>query len=457
MRAGGRVLLAIALAVLAIVGASAAERLGTAQPVEAAASTAVSSIWLCPHGGGSDWQGTIEIANPGDAPVEARLHALGRRGPSTVGVVVVPAHGEVVRAVPAAVRGAATAVEIFGGWAAVGWVVRAGGAEHGIGAEPCTSTPATDWSVVDGVTTKNTRSYLIVMNPFASDAVIDVALFLPDFPPVRDADWTDLPVRAGRSIALDLGSRALGASIVGAQVVATRGRIAVSSLSIRSGGGVRSVLGSTVASSRWILPVTGGTGGGTVSLLVPGDTGVRFAAAQLSGSPPQTAGNLTDVRQGGTSTLSEQVTTSGASAIVVRVDAGGLVTANLRAGGAGSDDAATGGTAIPQPAWVVLPAAVGGSRQASLVLVNDGDRPVTARLQLLPEGGGGTGEEITVIVPAAGALGAPSAFLRRDPGAAVLVVADGDIVALGSGIAGADSNVWYAMALGVPVPTHVLG
>ncbi|HLB39671.1 MAG TPA: hypothetical protein VJM84_04390 [Actinomycetota bacterium] len=453
----GRGWLALVLATLAVIGAGAAERLGPAPLPEAEASGAVSSVWLCPHGGGEGWEGTIEIANPGDVPVEARLHTLSGGGPSAVGVVEVPPHGETVREVPASARGASTAVEIFGGWAAVAWVVRAGGKDGGMGAEPCTSSPAGTWSVVDGDTSQGVHSYLIVMNPFASDAVIDVALYLPDRPPVREADWTDLPVRAERSIALDLGPRALGESIVGAQVIATRGRIAVASLVVRNRGGIRSVLGATADAPRWILPVAGGTGGGTVSLQVPGDAGIRFGGTLLSTSPPQTAGNLTVIRQGGASTVSAPVRTFGPSAVVVQVDGAGVVSAGLREGGPGPDDAATGGTATPGRAWVVLPTALGGAKKPAVVLVNDGDEAVAATLQLLPEGGGSLGDTITVTVEAHGAAGVPRPFLQGDPTAAVLVVAAGDLVALGAGTSGPGGDGWYAMALGVPVPLGVTG
>jgi hypothetical protein len=53
------------------------------------------------------------------------------------------------------------------------------------------------------------------MNPFTSDAVIDVALFLAGRPPVRDSAWTDLPGARGTPVALDVGLRVLGESIVG--------------------------------------------------------------------------------------------------------------------------------------------------------------------------------------------------------------------------------------------------
>jgi hypothetical protein len=456
MRRGGRGWLAVVIAAAAIIGASAAAQVGPSAPAAVTPGTAVSSTWLCPHGGGPGWSASIQIANPGDARVDARITSYGDGAPANSLEVQVPAHGESLQEVPATARAASTRVDIFGGWAAVGWVVWASGKEAGLGAEPCTSAPGSSWSVVDGATPQQTHSFLIVMNPFTADAVINVTLFLPDVPPVRSAAWTDLPIEAGTSIALDLGAKtagALGEPIVGAQVLATRGRIAVSSLAVRDGGGIRSVLAAPALSSHWILPIGAGSGGGTLSLLVPSDAPIRYTATQLAtDTRPQPAGNLADARQGGASTVSAPVNTSGSAAIVVDVTQGGPVGAGLREAGPGRDEGATGGAAAAATTWVVLPTAFGLDPRPSMVLVNDGDQPVTATLTLLHEGGGSVGDTTDVTVDAGRTLVVPGAFLRRDHTAAVLVAADAPIVALGAGLAGGGATARLATALGVPVP-----
>jgi hypothetical protein len=458
MKGTGRGWLAGALFVGAIIGASAAERIGPAAPAAAVPGVAASTTWLCPHSGGHGWTATIEIANPGDTPVQARLTIYGNGEARAAGAFDVPAHGEALREVPATTRRASTRVDIFGGWAAVGWVVWASGAESGLGAEPCTSAPGASWSVVDAVTTKREHSFLVVTNPFATDAVIDVSLFLPDRPPVRSTAWTDLPIDAGTSVALDLGSKkagALGESIMGAEVIATRGRIAASSVAIRDGGGIRSVLAAPAKATRWILPMVGGSGGGVVSLLVPGDAGIRYDGTQLShDTDAQTVGNLVQARQGGSSSVSVPVATSGPSGILIDVTQGGAVGAGLRASGAGVDEAATGGAVAPATAWVVLPTAFGLDPRPAVVLVNDGGQAVNVTLTLLHDGGGSLGDTIDVVVPAGRTLGAPFGFLRKDHTAAVLITADAPVVALGAGTAGSGDTSRYAMALGVPMPAR---
>jgi hypothetical protein len=446
----GRAWLAVLVAALGLAGAAAAARTGAAAPAPATPGSAVSSAWVCPHGGGRGWTADVIVANPGPAAVQARLTAIGGGSPTRLDTLTVDAGAEQIVEVPARARASATAVDVFGGAAAVGWTVKAGGADSGIGAEPCTDAPGVAWSVVDGVTNRQTRSYVIVSNPFASDAVVDVVLYLPDHPPVRDADWTDLRIRAGSSTALDL-RRALGEQIVGATVSATRGRVAVASLAVGETAGVRSVLAAPSFATRWIAPVVGGSGAGTLSLLVPGDIGIRFGATQLADdTDAQPAGNLTVARQGGASTASKAIATAGPSGVIVQAT-GGSVAVGLREAGHGGDGAATGGTTTPSAAWVALPAATGRSATPSVLLVNDGDVEVTVTASRLPDGGGDPGEPTTVTIVPGRTAAVPASWLREDPMAAVLLTGDAPFVAASAGSQGRGGSGGYALAIGVPV------
>ena len=449
---GGRGWLALVLAVLVLLGAEVAAKLGPASPAAATTGAALSSTWLCPHGGGPGWTSTIEIANPTGATLDARLTSYADGPVGQPQDLSVPPHGEVLHEVNASARAASTRVDIFGGWAAVGWVEWGGAKEPGLGAEPCTSSPGQRWDVVDGVTTRRSHSFLVVMNPFTIDAVIDVTLYLPEEPPVRSNTWTDLTIKAGSSVALPVGSQkvgALGQSIVGAEVVAARGRVAVGSTVVQDGGGIRSSIAVPGEQSRWILPITGGTGGATLSLLVSNDTGIRFTADVLAqGVDPSSIGDLTDVRQGGASTMSTEVPTKGPSALLVESQ-DGLVAAGVRAAGHSVDDASTSGTSASAPDWVVLPTAFGLDPVPSLVLVNDGATKVQATVTLLHDGGGSIGDTVQVTVPAGQTAPVPRGFLAKDHTAAALIQASGPIVALGAGTAGSGR---FAMALGVPIP-----
>jgi hypothetical protein len=232
-------------------------------------------------------------------------------------------------------------------------------------------------------------------------------------------------------------------------VVAARGRVAVGSTVVQDGSGIRSSIAVPGEQSRWILPITGGTGGATLSLLVSNDTGVRFTADVLAqGVDPSSIGDLTDVRQGGASTMSTEVPTKGPSALLVESQ-DGLVAAGVRAAGHGVDDASTSGTSASASHWVVLPTAFGLDPVPSLVLVNDGATKVQATVTLLHDGGGSIGDTVQVTVPAGETAPVPRGFLAKDHTAAALIQASGPIVALGAGTAGSGR---FAMALGVPIP-----
>jgi hypothetical protein len=312
--------------------------------------------------------------------------------------------------------------------------------------------------VVDAVTDRRTHPFLIVMNPFTADAVVDVALFLSQRPPVRSDAWTDLPIDAGTSVAFDLAAKesgALGEPIIGAEVTATAGRIAASSLSVR-GGGVRSVLATPTPSNTWIVPSAAGDGTAILSLLVPDETPIRYDTSVLSderGSSPQRSSGS---RQAGTSAASTRLGTGAATAVIVNVDEGGPIVAGLRSEGRHDDEASTGGAAAPATAWVVLPTAFGLEPRPAVVLVNPGDGDVTVTVTLLHEGGGASADTLEVSVRAGTTIGVPAKFLEPDHTAAVLVSADGPVVALGAGTAGSGERSRYAAALGVPVPQIAL-
>jgi hypothetical protein len=111
----------------------------------------------------------------------------------------------VLHEVNASSRAASTQVDIFGGWAAVGWVEWGGAKEPGLGATLLLRERR--WDVVDGVTTRRSHSFLVVMNPFTIDAVIDVTLYLPEDRRSTQQRLDRPHGQAGSSVALPVGSQ----------------------------------------------------------------------------------------------------------------------------------------------------------------------------------------------------------------------------------------------------------
>jgi hypothetical protein len=445
---------AIAMGILAVLvaGGVGLQRMGPrAEPV-APSGSAPSGWWVCPHGGGPGWRTTLYLANPGATAATVRVTNVGR-APAEPSVSMTVSAGTASQLdVPSSDRAAATLVEWFGSRVVAGWVSRAGGDDSGVAAEPCGATGRT-WFAPDGSTLRGEHTFLIVTNPSASEAVFSVVLYTNDLPPIRQSNWTNLQLTAFGSTALNVGRRAPNEAAVSAEVDASSGRVAVSSLDVSDTGGVRSATATAVLSDRAILPVSAGAGQSEVVVAVPGSSAVPFGATLLSGRAPQPVGGLEQVSQSSRSAKSYPVITNGASSVDVLTAATGSIAVAIRSHGA-LDTAATGGALGPASSWVVLPTVVGRVSHPGLVLVNPGADPAQVTLHLLAAPGDQLPADLTITVAPDTTVSVPEDFLATYPQAAVVVRATGSaIVALGASTSlGRRGTNGYALALGVPIP-----
>jgi hypothetical protein len=445
--------LALAFVALIVAAAFVANGVGRAAPAEPAAPTVTSSTWICPHGGDDAWTGSVVIMNPGDTDVDVRVSTLGRTPKVVTTEATVPASQQLVQDVPVTERGAATLVEAFGGWVGVAWLV-ASDEPAGLGAEPCAAGGARRWFAGDPATPRGDDAFLVITNPYEIEAIVDVAVFSADRPPIRPQAWTDLEIRPRRSIALAVNDAAEGEEALLADVSAQIGRVAVASFVIQKGGGIRSAMASPPPFSTRELPVAGGAGATTLSIGVPTEAEARFDATLLTREPPQAAGGLTDGEQAGPTSRAYPVATGGASSIHVRIDDLAPVVATLRAEGLAADAGATAGSSTTASAWVVPSTVLGDPSFPAVVLVNPGSRDASVTLRHLPGADGVADDEQRVAVPAGAAVAAPAAFLRAAPGAATFARSEGgEIVVLGaSSSLGIEGYARYALVLGVPLP-----
>ena len=135
-------------------------------------------------------------------------------------------------------------VEWFGQWVAVGWLAHAGGGEGGVAAEPCAPAAGGPWYLPDGTTdVDGDDDYLIVMNPFAREAVFSISLLSERKEPVRHGSLTDVVLRPFRSAAFNVHDVVLGEPTVSALVEVSVGRVAAATLGISGAGGIRAALG----------------------------------------------------------------------------------------------------------------------------------------------------------------------------------------------------------------------
>jgi hypothetical protein len=448
----GQALLALASVAFFVAALAWLDRTGVRSPASLPPGTAPSGAWVCPHGGGSELSVALYLANPGVAPVTARITELGTDAAGSPESYEVPA-GSTLRIdqVPED-RGASTYIEYFDGWIGAGWV---SSTEEGVAAEPCAGDAARGWYLTDGTTQLDEEAYVVVANPFATPAVMDVALYTGDRAPIRDSEWTDLVIPAGRSTALHLNTKVEGEPVVAVALEVSVGRVVAASLGVSDRTKVRSALGWTGPATGAIFPLMQGSGQTELLILSTSERSIRFGATGLGEAPPRPAGGLTEQEHG----------PAAARAYAIPVEPGPVgirlftfeeapVVAALRALGPGEDLGATAGAVARSESWLVLPAASRTKAVPGAVLVNDGDSDVVATLELLPREGDTAAAPVTVRVPAHAAAAVPPEFWASAPGAAMLVRAEGSpLVALAASTSpGRGSADAFALSMGVPLP-----
>lgn len=448
----GQALLAVA-SLLFLVGAMTwLDRIGPSEPARPVPGAALSGAWFCPHGGGSDLSVALYLANPGSATVTARITTISSDAAgSAERYEISPGTTLRIDQVPQD-RAASTYVEYFGGWIGAGWVAYT---DAGVAAEPCAADADRRWFLPDGTTQLGEDAYVIVANPFAVPAVMDVVLYTSDGPPIRASEWTDLVVPARRSTALHLNTMKKADSVVAAVLEVKVGRLAAASLGVSDGSRLRSALGWTQPATRASFPLTQSSGSTELVLLSTRGETIRFGATALTEAAPRPAGGLTEQEHGPAAARAYEIPVErGPVGIELFTLDEAPVAAALRVEGPGDDLGSTAGAVAASDSWVVLPAVSSARSTARAVLVNDGDASVDATVVLLPGPGGPATAPVTVVVPAHSAAVVPPDLWASAPGGAMLIRSEGGgLVALATstsqGAAGADG---YALSVGVPVP-----
>lgn len=464
MKGRGQLLVAVLVAAATIAGVVGLDRaVGMKALATAPIAPAPSGAWFCPHGGGKEWGDTIEVANPGPDAVRIRVTALSESRPGASTRYTVDPGAELLLPAQSPSRASSSMIEYFGGWVAAGWVSHAGGGEGGVAAEPCSPTAGRTWLLPDGSTQlaeeassgqaqKTLDSWVVVMNPFAADAVFSLTLYTDKDAPVRVGEWTNVVLKPFRSRAFYLNDQRLGYATVSTTVEAKVGRVVASSLDISAVGGIRASLGQLAPlPPNAVLP--GAFDQGRTELVVMNPTGdqVQATGTVLGRGEPQPIGGQDDGRANADSAQTFPVTTQGPASLDLDVPQGAAVV--RRTYGQASDQAATA-PGVPSPAWVILPAVAGRPSHAGVSVANPGPDPVTIELSYLPSGTEPPPAPITMRVPGLRTVAVPSAFAQARPLGAILAVsADGSFVpAAASYSLGREGYAAYAVSLGVPIP-----
>jgi hypothetical protein len=487
------VLVRLFVAAICAVGLVAAgvvlERVGPAPVLAGSAQDPVSGAWSCPHGGGEGWRVWISVTNPGSAPIEVRMTtAAGGAATPTASTVVEPSTLQYFE-VGAPIPGSATVVEYLGGTIAAGTVVMP--KDGGLAAEPCIGSPGSHWHVAEASTLRGETANLVVHNPYAAQAVVDVVLTTGERQ-IRHGRLQGVVLGPLDAKAFDLHNLALGEAALGATVVAVQGRVAVASV-IDSSGGIRSSLGVPAPATDWILPGLGQETDVVVRALPDRDAPVSAEFHTADGPVP--ALDLEAVSAGTAEAFGFQAVEGG---ILVQSDGPSPMIAGRRMvieapappppadeeekegasskdrdrkgsdegkgrgdSGKGSgggpnrreeeeeppaeppatDEAATSGAPIPASRWLVPPASGPDGFPSVLLLQNPGGTELTASVTLIGTGGP-IGEATSVQVPPRSTVRVP---IENGPAAALV---EGDGVVAAQATLAPDA---FAVVLGVPI------
>ena len=261
----GRLVVAVVLAAAVVAGGTAFERARGTRPLASPAPPEdTSGGWMCPHGGGEGYRAWVVAVNATDRAAEVILTTYGPAEPRTAGDVL-PPHTQRYFPVPADRMASASALEYFGPPVIAGMVVTRG-RQQGVAAEPCASAASSRWFVPDGTTIRGQAASLVVVNPFAQEAVVDVGLFTED-DVIRHGNLSGVVIPPRRAEAFDLNRFALGEETLLAEVRASLGKVAVSGIGIGTESGLRATLGVSASASTWILPAAKDSDPGRVSVL----------------------------------------------------------------------------------------------------------------------------------------------------------------------------------------------
>jgi hypothetical protein len=464
MRGRSQLVAAIVVVAIAVAAGVVLQRgVGRRALAGPASARAPSGAWFCPHGGGSGWHDTLEVANPGEDPVDIRVTRLSGARPASPRTYTVKPGAELLLSEPSESRASSSTIEYFGGWVGAAWVSRAGGDEGGVAAEPCSPTAGSRWLLPDGSTRlaedatagrppPTLDSWVVVMNPFAADAVLSLVLYTDHDEPVRVGEWTNIVLKPFQSRAFHLNDQRLGYTTVSTTVESRIGRVVVASLDVSAIGGVRSALGQVApVPSDAVMP--GGFDEGRTELVImnPTSSQVRATGTVLSRSDPRPLGAPDEGRADRESAQTFPLRTEGPSSVNISVPAG--TAAVRRTYGQTSDQAATG-PGVPARAWVILPAIGGRPSHGGAVIANPGARPADIRLSYLPSGTDPPPEPITMHVPGMRTVAVPAEFVEARPMGAILAVAsDGAFVPVAASYSlGREGVAAYAVSRGVPIP-----
>lgn len=197
---------------------------------------ALSAVWYCPVGSGSAdgiGQHTLTVTNMADEAAVANVNLLTDTGAGPALRLDLDARSSEVLNLAdldtSPLLGAV--VEIIGGQGAVGHSVATA---VGVARGACGTETSDRWYFADGVTTRDSREYLVLLNPFSQDVVFNAEFQTSSR--ARRPDDLQAAVVPGRSVRLvDVGEYVSREPNVATVLTTVQGRLSVERLQVFDG------------------------------------------------------------------------------------------------------------------------------------------------------------------------------------------------------------------------------
>jgi hypothetical protein len=409
-----------------------------------------SAAWFCPGAptGFGPADERLTLSNTGDQPTDVAITVHPDGGGAPVGkVVTVPA--ATVQTLPRAQFGEAgpLVAEAFGGDIAVETSIETSNA---LAVTPCTTRAADHWYFAAGETPRGVAQWLVLNDPFAADAKVDILLRTNEGLRQPEALQGVDVARRSRAI-IPIHDYAVRQALVGVEVRVRIGHVvAAQTIVYNEASGPRGVAvsaGATTATDEWSF-ADGTTADGTrdaVVLMNPASTDTQvdvqgYPDGDVALGPVTVAmppDSIVRVPIGGCrgDAPCVPVPNRSAYALQVRADQGAPIVAEVvrRRGSAQrpGGDAISGGVAVPATSWIFGRSRVGGERNGFLALSTPGPTEARVSIAAVLDGAEVRPAQLQNLrVPAGRRVAVPLSGVRelaRD--AALIVTADRPIVA----------------------------
>jgi hypothetical protein len=199
---------------------------------------AITSSWFCPGvpSGGEGRGGSVVVANPAETVITGRLTVFSDAASEPVEERFSVAARDQVRFDLPGLQPQGTMlgalVEVDGGG---GLVEQEARHPDGSAVSPCANKPSSQWFFADGYTFGGSTSQLIITNPYADEAVVEIDYATPE-KPFSFASLDAFIVKGRSVLVVDQQLMPKDEKVLAAKIIVSRGRVVAGRAQTFSGG-----------------------------------------------------------------------------------------------------------------------------------------------------------------------------------------------------------------------------